>query len=310
MSDSGTLRPMREDDLSLVLEWRNSEPIRKNMYTHHEISPPEHRTWWTTQSVNPETKLLIFECDGSPAGVVTFTNYSGPGGTASWAFYSGDLSRRGIGALMEKAALAYAFEELKLRRLECEVLSFNISIVNFHLKHGFSLEGISRCAYVRGSNSYDIYKLSMLSNEWERFIRPNLKTLGQKGGNSFLGKEVRKKVHIDESRIQAFIDASGDSNPMHIDAEFAIEAGMSGPIAHGMLIGSLFSQIIATDLPGPGSIYVGQTLNFLAPVFVGAEVEVLVTVQSHIGRMVRAKTVVSCDGTVCVEGVADILAPK
>ena len=116
------LRNMDKSDLETVLSWRNAESVRKNMYTHHLISQKEHRDWWNAQSVNPETRILICELEGEPLGVVSFTKYTGEGGTATWAFYSGNTSRRGIGRFMELAALDYAFEQLRVRRLECEVL--------------------------------------------------------------------------------------------------------------------------------------------------------------------------------------------
>ena len=81
-----SLRLFQDADLPMVLQWRNAEEVRNNMYTHHVISAEEHLAWWEAQKSNPKTRLLICEIDGVPSGVVTFTNYTGPKGTASWAF--------------------------------------------------------------------------------------------------------------------------------------------------------------------------------------------------------------------------------
>ena len=69
--------------------------------------------------------------------------------------------------------------------------------------------------------------------------------------------------------IQLFAVLSGDVNPQHLDADYAASTRFHGVIAHGMLGGALISAVLGTRLPGPGTIYLGQTLKFLAPVRVG-----------------------------------------
>ena len=83
---------------------------------------------------------------------------------------------------------------------------------------------------------------------------------------------------IEQSDIQAFADVTGDYNPVHLDESFAKATRFGGRIAHGMLTASLISSVLANKLPGEGSIYLGQTLQFVAPVFPGDEVTARVTV--------------------------------
>jgi acyl dehydratase len=85
---------------------------------------------------------------------------------------------------------------------------------------------------------------------------------------------------ISDDDIRAFANATGDHNPLHLDEEFAKQTRFGRRIAHGMLSASLISAVIANDLPGPGSIYLGQTLQFVAPVFPGDTVTARVTVIS------------------------------
>ena len=85
---------------------------------------------------------------------------------------------------------------------------------------------------------------------------------------------------IGDDDIRAFANATGDHNPLHLDEEFAKQTRFGKRIAHGMLSASLISAVIAQDLPGLGSIYLGQTLQFLAPVFLGDTVTARVTVTS------------------------------
>ena len=69
--------------------------------------------------------------------------------------------------------------------------------------------------------------------------------------------------------IQLFAILSGDINPQHLDADYALSTRFHGVIAHGMLGGALISAVLGTRLPGPGTIYLGQTLKFLAPARIG-----------------------------------------
>src|SRR6185503_19375017 len=94
----------------------------------------------------------------------------------------------------------------------------------------------------------------------------------KKGDTAFFSKRVT------DTDIQQFADVSGDHNPLHLDEQFAQQTRFGRRIAHGMLGASLISAVIANELPGQGSIYLSQTLQFIAPVFLGDTVEARVTV--------------------------------
>ena len=89
--------------------------------------------------------------------------------------------------------------------------------------------------------------------------------------------EITKK--IEQSDIDAFANVTGDHNPVHVDEEFAKTTRFGRRIAHGMLTASLISAVLANKLPGEGSVYLGQTLQFVAPVFPGDEITARVTVK-------------------------------
>ena len=84
---------------------------------------------------------------------------------------------------------------------------------------------------------------------------------------------------IEQSDIDAFASVTGDHNPVHVDEEFAKTTRFGKRIAHGMLTASLISAVLANKLPGAGSVYLGQTLQFVAPVFPGDEITARVTVK-------------------------------
>lgn len=93
-----------------------------------------------------------------------------------------------------------------------------------------------------------------------------------------IGTQAMLSRLITEDDILLFAQVSGDRNPIHLDAAYAERTLFGKRIAHGFLIGSLISALLGNDLPGPGSIYLGQTLKFLAPIHIGDTVTVTVTV--------------------------------
>lgn len=97
--------------------------------------------------------------------------------------------------------------------------------------------------------------------------------------NYNVGDSFEIKRSFSYADVKQFSQLSGDVNPIHLDAERAAQSIFGKPIVHGLLVSSLFSAIIANHLPGPGSIYLHQSLNFKAPVFhdtvVIAKVEIL-----------------------------------
>lgn len=121
--------------------------------------------------------------------------------------------------------------------------------------------------------------------------------------------EYRKLVTQED--VQAFADITGDTNPVHLDEAFAATTSFGKPIAHGMLTAGFISAAIGTQLPGPGCIYLEQTLKFRSPVFVGQEVVTTVTVIDLNVRRRRAtlKTVCECEGKIVVTGEATIMLP-
>ena len=100
---------------------------------------------------------------------------------------------------------------------------------------------------------------------------------------------------IEQADIDAFANVTGDHNPVHVDEEFAKTTRFRRRIAHGMLTASLISAVLANKLPGEGSVYLGQTLKFLAPVFPGDEITARVTV-----REIREDKPILKLETVCV----------
>lgn len=117
---------------------------------------------------------------------------------------------------------------------------------------------------------------------------------------------------VTDADIVMFAGISGDTNPVHLDALFADQTAFKGRIAHGMLTASFISTVLGTRLPGPGCIYLNQTLKFRAPVKAGDTVTARVTVKDvdHETKRVIADTVCSVGDTVVIEGEALLLVNR
>jgi len=117
---------------------------------------------------------------------------------------------------------------------------------------------------------------------------------------------------ITDAEIEAFAVASGDRNPIHFDEEHAKGTIFKGRIAHGILTASLISSVIGEQLPGHGSVYLGQTLKFRAPVRPGDQVDVICTVKEMIAekRRITLDCVCRVGETVVLSGEADVLVPS
>lgn len=115
---------------------------------------------------------------------------------------------------------------------------------------------------------------------------------------------------IDAEMVRAFAMLSGDSNPVHLDADYAATTIFKKPIAHGMLVASTISALIAMEIPGPGAIYLAQDLRFLKPVYFGDEITTRVSIETYdekAGRMTLRTCCSNQRGEDVISGEAKIL---
>ena len=127
-----------------------------------------------------------------------------------------------------------------------------------------------------------------------------------------LGDEATLERTLTAVDIQLFAALSGDVNPQHMDPAFAASTRFHGVIAHGMWGASLISAVLGTRLPGPGTIYLGQTLTFLAPVHIGDTLTVRVKVRERDAakrHLVLACSCVNQAGVTVIDGEARVIAP-
>ena len=117
---------------------------------------------------------------------------------------------------------------------------------------------------------------------------------------------------VKSSDVVGFAEITGDRNPIHLSEHFAAKTPFKGRIAHGLYTASLISAVIGTRLPGPGAIYVSQTLRFLAPVKIGDTVDAIVEVVDLSEHRQRARLLCKCKvgNTVVLEGEAIVKVPR
>jgi len=117
---------------------------------------------------------------------------------------------------------------------------------------------------------------------------------------------------ITNQEVEAFAAISGDHNPLHLDPDYAATTPFGECIAHGMLTGALISAAIAMQLPGPGSVYLNQSLQFRAPVLLGDTLTVTLEVIEKHGKrpwVTLSCTVENQDGKAVAKGEAQVAAP-
>jgi 3-hydroxybutyryl-CoA dehydratase len=128
----------------------------------------------------------------------------------------------------------------------------------------------------------------------------------------FVGQFSELERTVTEADIVAFAEITGDRNPVHLDLAYAENTLFGGRIAHGMLSAGYISAVIGTKLPGPGAIYLSQSLRFRRPVRIGDTVIARVEVAAINNARARVTLATAClvNGDVVVDGEAQILAPR
>ncbi|NTW96074.1 MAG: MaoC family dehydratase [Erysipelotrichaceae bacterium] len=128
-----------------------------------------------------------------------------------------------------------------------------------------------------------------------------------------LGQSSSFTKQITNKDVLLFAEVSGDDNPVHVNEEFAQTTMFKGRIVHGALVASLFSKVLGTQLPGMGTIYLGQESRFMKPVRIDETITATVTIIEIIAeknRVILETIARNSAGEIVVSGKATVLAPK
>jgi len=127
-----------------------------------------------------------------------------------------------------------------------------------------------------------------------------------------LGMTEMLRKTVDSADVVGFAEVTGDRNPIHLSEHFAAKTPFGTRIAHGLYTASLISAVLGTRLPGPGAVYISQTLHFRAPVKIGDTVEVSVTVAELMPEKTRARLACACKvgDEIVLDGEAWVKVPS
>ena len=152
-----------------IRNWRNDEEIRKYMYNSSIISEDEHLKWLSMLKENKKIKVFYIIYENKKVGIVSIANYDKKNKTCDWAFYfNNNIEKgKGIGKIVEKEFVRYIFENFEIEKLNCQVLSNNLKVVEMHKKFGFTLEGVLRKNIINSRERLDVYWLGLTKEEWK-----------------------------------------------------------------------------------------------------------------------------------------------
>jgi len=162
-----TLRPLREDDLAMLLQWRNAPEVRLYMYTQHKISEAEHLAWFQRSQDNPNHHLLLAEQKKQPFGFVNIQLLNNEAQRGEWGFYLSPFEPKGSGQALGFTALAHAFGVLRLHKLCGEALFSNKRSQRLHERLGFTQESHLRDHHFDGHAYHDVIGYGLLHSEWQ-----------------------------------------------------------------------------------------------------------------------------------------------
>lgn len=162
-----SIRPLANDDLDLILAWRNHPNIRAVMLSNHEISQQEHKLWFENTKNNNDRELMICEEEGTPFGFVQFSGMQNGAGEVDWGFYLSPQARPRSGNGLGILALEYIFERHKKNEVKSQVFEHNKSSIKFHERLGFKRKPF----HVSGMSNDKKYPLIYFGLKKDEFIK-------------------------------------------------------------------------------------------------------------------------------------------
>jgi UDP-4-amino-4,6-dideoxy-N-acetyl-beta-L-altrosamine N-acetyltransferase len=161
------LRKIQQEDLELMLSWRNHPSVRSSMFSQSVIELDQHSAWFRRES-KKETSLwlLYLDTEKNPAGVVYFTEMDSVSSNAFWGFYAAPGAKPGTGTRMGVEALNYFFFEKGFHKVIADVLDTNQRSHRFHRKLGFRVEEGICGQHLRKKGYQNVTRFGLLKSGW------------------------------------------------------------------------------------------------------------------------------------------------
>jgi UDP-4-amino-4,6-dideoxy-N-acetyl-beta-L-altrosamine N-acetyltransferase len=162
------LLQLKESHIEKIRIWRMSKEVSSYMYTDPVINLEEQKKWFEKVRFDKFKKFWVVNVDGLDVGLVSLYDIDWVNERCFWAYYLADPSVRGkgVGGAIELNILRYVFEQMKLNKLCCEVLSSNEKVLEIHKKFGSKVEGLFREHICKNSVFLDVVRLGILKSEW------------------------------------------------------------------------------------------------------------------------------------------------
>jgi UDP-4-amino-4,6-dideoxy-N-acetyl-beta-L-altrosamine N-acetyltransferase len=159
---------IRMEDLELIRSWRNSKHVSQYMYTDDIISKESQIIWYSKIINSPSSKYWIIKYNNLKIGIVNLTDINYSNSSCSWAFYIGELEYRdsGAGVQTEYMIIEKVFNEIKLNKIYCEVISSNTQVINLHRRFGFKTIINEDHFIIKNGESIPVVKLCLIDVEW------------------------------------------------------------------------------------------------------------------------------------------------
>lgn len=284
------LRKIIEDDLNMIMNWRMMPEVTKYMYTDPKLTLEDQKKWYESIMCSDKAFYWIIQFDGIDIGLINIVHIDKINKRCEWAYYIADTSFRGkgIATLLECNIYDFVFHELHLNKVCCEVFCNNEKVIAIHKKFGAEIEGIQR-QHIRKNGEYlDIVQMAITKEKWhnirdsyhyENIEIENYLPIQQTDSSLCLGQSCSFTKTITEADVALFAGVTGDFNSIHINEIEAAKSIFGKRVCHGMLVASYISTVLGTALPGEGTIYRSQKLDFVKPAFIGDTITATVTVK-------------------------------
>lgn len=158
------IRRLSVNDLALIRQWRNHPSVRPYMFNQQVINATEHQQWFLDKSKDSSQHLLIYEDQGKPQGFLSFSIKENL--EADWGFYKAPDTERGTGKILGKLSLDYAFKKIGIRKINAQVIDFNLASLKFHEQLGFSKNRIGQNEYQTKNKYYDVHHFNISAETW------------------------------------------------------------------------------------------------------------------------------------------------
>lgn len=167
------LRPIQENELEMIMNWRMQPEITKYMYTDPELTIEKQLTWFRSLKTKNDTFIFMIEVDSIPCGILNITNIDYINKRCTWGYYMAVKEKRSLPLAMslEWNLYDYVFDVLDMNKLIGEIFSFNKGVIGIHKKCGSSVEGVLKQHILKNGTFYDVTVAGILRDTWYE-IRP------------------------------------------------------------------------------------------------------------------------------------------